>query len=203
ADVNGVWKEVVQTSTTGTLEITPGATLVVFAGLESGPFTDETPGRLWRTSVSEAVNARVIARDMKERNARTILGIGESVRAPGTFDVIQQTLLDEGGPDFIVRQIVYKSASNPDFTRAINEEAPNPQNSEGVEEVLFISGQTTENVSFVQAVNDIPGYAGKKLFFTVAGTNSAFLENSAKALGPKAADIFGVMGNPPAHRFRA
>lgn len=160
--------------------ISPSATSPVLTEVDPFPATDARPGLLWRTAPPDSLQGISIAEDMRSRQ-------------PQTETSTRVTVIYETGPygEFLAGAFEERfsvlggiTTRRPFDTQAALAEAvvrtvaasPRP------DEVLFVSSQTPDVISFLQAVADNRDYDGLRLFLTDSGANRDVLESADPAV---------------------
>lgn len=171
----------------GTLFISPSATSPALTGLDGNNPSDDEPGLMWRTAPPDDLQGRAIAAD--------ILGLDELRSGPGALDTATSiSIIFEEGPygeglasvissEFMARCPAestcsvelrsYATASQRDtFTTMDGQNA-------AIEEVVFISSNVDQIVSFLDAAGAVSGFAvdGKAIFLPDAGANQDLIED--------------------------
>lgn len=150
------------------LIISPSATSPSLSGLETPPFDDQAPGRLWRTAPPDSLQGQAIANDMnrpgpgRPGSVSSVAVIHEAgAYGEGLLQVF--TLLFQG----TVEVFPYDNESALSFGIADAGLA-------NVEEVLFISSQSEDVISFLDAAT-LTTYANKQIFLTDGAANQDVL----------------------------
>lgn len=148
----------------GVLIISPSASSDRLTGIDEQNPSDESPGTLWRTAVPDGQQAPRIAADIVAR------GVSELaiVYAAGPYgDSLAELVIRELGGAVTVEE--YQFSTDGELGSTVTTVADR-----SVQEVLFISSDTSQIVSFINAAGDRAGYADKSFFLTDAGANSTF-----------------------------
>ncbi len=183
-DVEQVWSAV---RGNGTLVITPAATSPALAGLERET-SDSDPGLLWRMAPSDALQGRVIAEDMLDRDVRRAIVIRERGSYGDGLAEVFVNRFQAGGGTASLLSITSEAEIDKVAGSVASEDAP---------EVLFVSSQQRWIVAFLRAAATLPAFADKGLFLTDAAANQSVLTDA----GTTAAAVFSrVRGTRPAPR---
>lgn len=167
------------------LVISPSATSPALSTLEIPPFTDDQPGRLWRTAPPDSLQGQAIANDM------TAPGFGRSGPVSNVAVIHEAGAYGEGL--LSVFQLVFPGSVTiyPYSTPSGMSESIAEAGNTSVEEVVFISSQSDDAISFLDAAS-LPGYNGKQIFLTDAAANSDVLTQADSTRFPQ------VRGSRPA-----
>ena len=148
------------------LIISPSASSDRLTGIDGESPTDAMPGTLWRTAVPDGQQAPRIAEDL---NARGITQLA-IVYASGPYgDSLAELVIEALGEGVTVEEFPF--ATDGELGAHVTTVADRP-----VQEVLFISSDTPQIVSFVNAAGDRAGYADKSFFLTDAAGNATFAD---------------------------
>ena len=163
----------------GVLMISPSATSPALTDLDPEDVSDESPGLLWRTAASDALQGEVIAEDMlgpgteREVAVTQVAVIYESgAYGEGLFEVFARAFQSGGGE--AAQQFPFSDEGQ--LADAIADVG-----NSSVEEVLFISSQPDDIVGFLDAAATLPGYAAKGIFLTDAAANPDVLSSANSA----------------------
>lgn len=164
---------------TDTLVISPSATSPALSALDPVEGSDEVPGLLWRTAPPDSLQGAAISFDMGEPG---------SERAAAASDV---AVIAESGPYGDELANVFMARFQADYAgdaELLTYDSATTLNDRIVDaalgdydEVLFISSQTADVISFMDAAATLPGYAAKGIFLTDAAANSDLLEDANPA----------------------
>ncbi len=148
------------------LIISPSASSDRLTGIDGESPTDDSPGTLWRTAVPDGQQAPQIAQDLTTRGV-TSLAI---VYASGPYgDSLAELVIQALGSGVTVEEFPF--TTDAELGSHVSTVADRP-----VEEVLFISSNTAQIVSFINAAGDRTGYDGKSFFLTDAAGNASFAD---------------------------
>jgi branched-chain amino acid transport system substrate-binding protein len=162
----------------GVLVISPSATSPALTALDPVEVSDDSPGLLWRTAASDALQGAVIAADMLEPGAGRLAPV-TSVAAihevgaygDGLYEVFARAFEEGGGT---VQEIAYDGEGQ--LTDAIAD-----GQASGADEILFISSQAADIINFLGGAASLPGYDDKGIFLTDAAANPDVLANANPA----------------------
>lgn len=158
---------------TNTLLISPSATSPDLTLLDTANPTDEAPGLLWRTVPPDSVQGRTIAEDMLARGVMSVVVVAES----GSYGVgLQNFFVDvyrEMGGTVAGELLPFGSSSERDAALVSAIEVIEAGDAQ---ELLFISGEISDSVEFLN-------FASTSTAFT--GGAGIFLTDTSKT-----ADIF-------------
>ncbi len=195
SDTKAVFEDLADT---GALVISPSATSPELTGLDPETVSDDAPGLLWRTAPSDALQGAVIAADMRGPGmgrvdpdpVSEVVVIHETgAYGEGLFDVFAGEFVARGGSP--PQELVYAGTSQTELTDAISDAGLT-----SAQEVLFISSQAPQIVTFLETADQLAGYAEKNIFLTDAAANpdvlaadtSLFARVRATRLAPLDAD---------------
>jgi branched-chain amino acid transport system substrate-binding protein len=159
------------------LILSPASTSPSLTGYDGvAQATDDVPGLLWRTAVSDVVQGSAIARHLTEKfpDDKHVVVIHEKgAYGGGLKDVFTQAYQKDGRT---VTALEFSSAAERDFAVL---EAPKS----APKTVLFFSSQTLDAVAFLNAAkaNENESYKDLKLFLTDSGANPDLLSKAAGA----------------------
>ena len=167
------------------LIISPSATSPALSGLESPPFSDQAPGRLWRTAPPDSLQGQAIASDMTEP------GVGRAAPVSNVAVIHEAGAYGEGL--LAVFKLVFPGSVTelPYDNQAVLGEAIASAGASGVQEVVFISSQSDDVIAFLDAAS-LPNYDGKSIFLTDGAANSDVLSEANPVRFPQ------VRGSRPA-----
>lgn len=176
-------------STTSVVLISPSSTSPALTTLEAVPASDELPGRLWRTAPTDEEQARQIQRDMDARGVTDAFVVAQT----GAYGDGLVSLL--GNDTRTAISIRFSTAGT--LSNALNVVADEAD----VEEIVFISSDTSDAVSFLTAAVEDPRLDGKTFMLTDAAANEDLLTGIA-ALSPDQATslIDRIRGTRPRQR---
>lgn len=150
----------------GALLISPSATSPALTALDGATATDAEPGLLWRTAPPDSLQGVVIAEDMLERGVRQVAVVYQrGAYGEGLAEVFVDEL-DAGGGS--VTRWPYDDAEGPSAAIV-------GASDDAVEEVLFISSDVDDIVTFLNAAATLSDYSALNLFLTDAARNSDVL----------------------------
>lgn len=164
----------------GTLMISPSATSPALTELDGLDPTDQDPGLLWRTAPPDSLQGTAMAVDM----ASNQVGIAKvaAVYEDGAYGTgLSDAFIDafEGGGG-VVDRFPFSDDSTRDAAVASAGDA-------SYDEVLFISGEITDIVAFLNGIPYISGYADRPIFLADGARDTALLTDTnadAKAYLP-------------------
>lgn len=146
------------------LLVSPSASSDRLSALDGENPTDEMPGRLWRTAVPDGQQAPQIADDMGARGI-TDLAI---VFASGAYgESLAELVIGELDDSVAVEEFPFATAG--ELGALVT-----TVGGRSVQEVLFISSNTDEAVSFINTARMQADYEDKTFFLTDAAANAAF-----------------------------
>lgn len=164
---------------TGVLMISPSATSPALTDLDPEGVSDESPGLLWRTAPSDALQGEVIADDMRDPGMGREVAVSQvaviyesGAYGEGLFEVFARAFQAQGGD--AAQQFPFSDEGQ--LADAIADVG-----NSSVEEVLFISSQPDDIVGFLDAAATLPGYAAKGIFLTDAAANPDVLSSANSA----------------------
>lgn len=150
----------------GALIISPSATSPALTALDGTDATDDNPGLLWRTAPPDSLQGLVIAQDALDRGVGAVAVVYQlGAYGEGLADVFVDEFSAGGGA---ATRVPYEDANGP--SAAIVDASGS-----GASEVLFISSDVDDIVTFLNASATLSGYAGLTLFLTDAARNSDVL----------------------------
>lgn len=162
----------------GVLVISPSATSPALTALDPADVSDDSPGLLWRTAASDALQGAVIAADMRgpgEGRAVAVTSVAAihevGAYGDGLYEVFARAFVESGGT---VEEIAYDGEGQ--LTDAIAD-----GQASGADEVLFISSQAVDIIDFLDGAANLPGYDDKGIFLTDAAANPDVLANANPA----------------------
>jgi branched-chain amino acid transport system substrate-binding protein len=168
SDAEQVWQAV---RGAGTLVISPAATSPALSGLEMNT-SDENPGLLWRTAPTDALQGRVIADDMIERQVPAVHVIREvGAYGEGLASVFADRYRQGGGNVTLIS--ISSEAQAAEAASAVAAADPG--------EILFVSSQQSWIISYLNAAANQPAVATRSIFLTEAAANQEVLTGSAAA----------------------
>jgi len=154
-------------TTTRTLFITPSATSPTLTTLEPDPASDDAPGRVWRTAPSDVEQADTMAADLNARGVRDIAIIADdSTYENGLVGLLGERLM-------IGQEERFSTAGGVSGGLAMAIEAVADG---GSSEVVFISSESRNAVSFLSAVAGDPRFTSRRFFLTDAAANKTLLD---------------------------
>ena len=150
----------------GAITISPSATSPDLTELGGYP-TPDAPGLFWRTSPPDDLQAYVIARDLLDRGVtRIAILYEESSYATSLADAV--TAGFEGGG----RTITSRSYSN--GTELANLIAPTFEDPDS--EVVFLTGETADVVTFLDGAANNPDNIGRNIFLADAAADAVLFD---------------------------
>jgi len=159
----------------GVLLISPSATSPALTSLDPESVSNESPGRLWRTAASDALQGSVIASDMlepgegREVAVSSVAAIHEvGAYGDGLYEVFAREFQAGGGS---VQEFPFDGAGQ--LSDAVGNVALS-----SAEEVLFISSQATDIAMFLDSAAKLGGFDGKGIFLTDAAANPDVLSSA-------------------------
>jgi branched-chain amino acid transport system substrate-binding protein len=164
---------------TDTLLISPSATSPSLTLLDNPTPTDEQPGLLWRTVPPDSLQGSTIAEDMILRGITRVSVVAEN----GSYGLgLQNQFIDEfvdmGGTIVGTPQAFASSAERDAAIAGSATGSP--------EEILFISGEISDSVAFLNVAGRTPAFEGIGVFLTdTSKTDDIFTETA-----PAAASVF-------------
>lgn len=153
------------------LLISPSASSTELTDLEP-PASDESPGRLWRTTAPDGPQAARIAADIVDRGIVRLAIVHEA----GAYGDGLATRVTDALP---------ASVTVEDYQFATAGRLAELQGEVGrsdAEEVLFISSRTEDSVGFLNAASASSFYDGKTFFLTDAAANQDLVDGIADAM---------------------
>ena len=160
----------------GVVVISPSATSPALTALDPNDVSDDSPGLLWRTAPSDALQGSVIASDMlgpgegRLGQVTSVAAIHEvGAYGEGLFKVFADEFRAGGGS---VEEFPFEGEGQ--LTDAIADVGALP-----VQEVLFISSQAPNIVAFLNGAATLPDYDDKNIFLTDAAANPDVLAASS------------------------
>jgi branched-chain amino acid transport system substrate-binding protein len=187
----------------GVVIISPSATSPALTALDNSTPTQENPGFLWRTAPPDTLQSKVIAADMRMRMVSNVAVLFQTgPYGDGLVQLFEEEFLAAGGG--MVHR--YEFNSGQDFSSSVAEIAVEISNSD-VTEVLFVSSDSTDFVSFLVQTTATPDLEtafvdtlgdpmmGGGLFFPDAGFDISVLEDS---VGQSASVFEKIRGTRPA-----
>jgi branched-chain amino acid transport system substrate-binding protein len=151
---------------TGTLIVSPAATSPALTDIDVTSPSDAAPGLLWRTAPPDSLQGAAIAADMERR----AVGDVAVIHAAGAYG--------EGLARELRRAFSGEVTLFPFDDTTARDEAVAEAGAGAFEEVLFISSQTADAVSFLNASALLSAYDGKGIFLTDAAANADFLDGT-------------------------
>ena len=148
------------------LLISPSASSDDLTLLEPPNPTDASPGRLWRTAVPDGEQAMAIVEDLQSRSIQRLAVL----YAAGSYGT---TLAEEVGDALSRTAMVSLHEYRTDAELA--QQATAVAHSDA-DEVLFISPQTDEVISFLNTAANNERYDDKRFFVTDAAANQDFVD---------------------------
>lgn len=156
----------------GTILISPSATSPALTDIDGlPPHTDESPGLFWRTAPPDSLQGRVIAQQMTEvlevTNAAVIHETG--AYGEGLAEVFQENFVggERTAEAFPFSDITALSLA----TASVGEG--------NFDEVLVISSNTSDVVTFLNAAAGIEGFSDKGIFLTDGARDQQLLDDTA------------------------
>jgi branched-chain amino acid transport system substrate-binding protein len=154
-------------NTFGTLVISPSATSPALTTLDGLKKTDEDPGLLWRTAPPDSLQGTVQALDMRERGTRRVAAIYEDgVYGNGLVDAFIAEFEDD---THTADRLPFSDASQRDV-------AVQGAGDDVYDEVLFISGEITDMIAFLDGASQVGGYETRPIFLADGARDDALLD---------------------------
>jgi branched-chain amino acid transport system substrate-binding protein len=142
--------------------------------LDPAEVSNDSPGLLWRTAASDALQGAVIARDMltvRDPAVTSVAAIHEvGAYGEGLFEVFARDFRDGGGT---LEEYPYEDSGQ--MAEAIAQAG-----SSGVQEVLFISSDTAAIIGFLDSVASLVEYEDKGIFMTDPAANPDVLAEASQ-----------------------
>ena len=177
-------------STENVVLISPSSTSPMLTALESLPGSDELPGRLWRTAPTDQEQARQIQLDM---DARGISNAFIVAQAGAYGDGLVSLLANDTRTAISVRFATAGTLAN-----ALNVVAEQTD----VEEIVFISSDTADAVSFLTAAAEEPRLDDKTFMLTDAAANTDLVAGIAALSPDLSTSLIGrIRGTRPRSRI--
>lgn len=174
----------------GVLIISPSATSPALTQLDPPEVSNDSPGLLWRTAASDALQGAVIASDMldpgegREAPVTRVAVIHEAgAYGDGLYDVFSRAFTDGGGS---AEEYLFEGEGQ--LTDAIADVGANTD----ATEVLFISAQAPLIAAFLDSAATLASYDSKTIFLTDAAANPDVLKDIDSGLAAR------VRGTRPA-----
>lgn len=158
--------------------ISPSATSPALTAIEPEA-SDAAPGMIWRTAPPDSLQGRAIAKAMVDG----LGGVASTSTAAVIFEAgaYGEFLAQEFRTRFESlggRATLYRYDNQAQLDEALLEAVAEPD----VEEVLFVSSQSQDVVSFLTTADVAPGYAGVRLFVTDSGANVDVVEDASASV---------------------
>ena len=169
---------------TGTVQISPSSSSAALTGLETGPFTDDRPGMLWRTAPPNTSHSATAASDMRARGLTKIAIVGVEGFGTAFGEALQANFLAEGGESAPL--LIFQDDNPTDRDAQILAVATNNPDAEAI---AFLASNTADAVSFAQIAATSAAYEEKEVFLSGAAGNSDFLAEAPESL-------FGLQTDP-------
>lgn len=173
-------------STDDVVLISPSSTSPELTTLEPVPASDEAPGRLWRTAPTDEEQARQIQLDMDSRTVGDAFVVAQS----GAYGDGLVALL--GNDTRTAVSVRFSTAGT--LSNALNVVADETD----VEEIVFISSDTSDAIAFLTAAVEDPRLDGKTFMLTDAAANEDLLTGLSALSAEQASDLYGrIRGTEP------
>jgi ABC-type branched-subunit amino acid transport system substrate-binding protein len=147
------------------LMISPSATSPALTDLDPADVSNSSPGRLWRTAASDALQGTAIARDMltvQDPPVTSVAAIHEvGAYGEGLYEAFARDFRDGGGNPM---EFPYEDAG------ALSEVLAQVGSSD-VQQVLFISSDTPTIVGFLESTSNLAEFDDKLLFMPDTAAN--------------------------------
>jgi branched-chain amino acid transport system substrate-binding protein len=144
-----------------TLLLSPAATSPELTAADTVSASDESPGLLWRTAPSDAAQGPKIADDMLTRGVTRVAAIvQEGSYGDGLYGVFAEAL------DSSITVEPYPYSLDVERTDAISQVSVS-----NVDEVLFISSESSDITKFLDTAATDGGFSSKGLFLTDAAAS--------------------------------
>ncbi len=184
-----------------TLVISPSATSPALTALDGGSGSDSSPGLLWRTAPPDSLQSRVIAATMLDSGVQNVAVIFQQGAYGDALTTLFRDDFTDGGGGRIDS---YPFESGSDFSTSVATVAEGIGAGD-VDEVLFISSDTTDYVAFLRSATatdalqtqyvDNLGAEDRGIFFADAAYSADMLVETA---GSSAALFPKIRGSRPA-----
>lgn len=170
---------------TGTLVISPSATSPALTAQDNTSPTDANPGLLWRTAPPDSLQGQVIAADMSGRGVSQVAVINQT----GAYgDELVRVFEEEFGSSLIDIVKYDESSEIGDAIVTVSATA--------AEEVLFVSSQSDDVISFLNGVAATAAFDGKSIFLSDSAANADVIDGAdpgvlARVRGTRPAAVSG------------
>jgi branched-chain amino acid transport system substrate-binding protein len=155
-----------------TLVISPAATSPALSDADPDDVSDENPGLLWRTPPSDSAQGPKIADDMSARGVTSVAAIVQN----GAYgDGLRKVFLEATDSSITVQELRYSLAVE-------RNDAISQASVSNVDEVLFISSESSDIVAFLELVASDSGFDDKTLFLTDAAASVDVVSSAPTAL---------------------
>lgn len=171
-DTLAVYNELNVQNHFGTLVISPAATSPALSGVDTSQATDESPGLLWRTVPPDDVQGNAIAQYLLGQGKKSISMVQEKGAYGEGLAGVFLPAFQSGGGSAQVHIFSSVATRNAAIMAAGADSTP---------EVLFISSQTSDAISFVKQAETSSDYDTKQLFLTDSAANSDLYKQAAGA----------------------
>ena len=170
----------------GTLLISPSASSPALTDLDGLEHTNADPGLLWRTAPPDTIQGPVIAASMIHRGSTDVAAIHrEDSYGQGLALVVHEAFVADGRT---LRLLPF------DDEAGLVDQTVTAVEDGDVDEVLFVSSNLDEVVSFLVAASTLPNFDGVDIFLTDAAHNQDLLDDAEAAI-----DALGtIRGTSPA-----
>jgi branched-chain amino acid transport system substrate-binding protein len=159
-----------------TLFVSPSATSPALTNLDQTSFSEEKPGLIWRTAPPDSLQGAALADDVGEEVAGPVevaVIYQEGPYGSGLADVFEEEFANE---NHTVSLHPFTNDSERDT--AVNEVA-----TAGVDAVLFISSEVSDDVAFINAAYAREEYADLPIWLADAARDQQLLDGTTDSLG--------------------
>ncbi len=172
----------------GVMIVSPSATSPALTDIDGLEKSDQNPGLFWRTAPPDDLQGLAIAQDMAQRDRSNVAVIHETSNYGSALAEVFKTYFEaSGGRTAALFPFDEGSASGRD-TQVV-------EVAQGTyDEVIFISGNVNDYISFLNAAKDLAYYENVGIFLTDAGRDVTMLGAT-----PEASALYDqVRGSAPA-----
>ncbi len=166
----------------GAITVSPSATSPALTELGGYP-TEGSPGLFWRTSPPDDLQAYVIAQDLQDRGITSIVILHEE--SSYATSLAEAVAANFGGGGSSVTTRSYSNGT--ELASLIS-----PTFEDGVSEVVFFTGETSDVVTFLDGAANNAANIGRSIFLADAAADSLLFD-----VGPGAALLPYVRGTRP------
>lgn len=151
----------------GTVLISPSATSPALTDIDGVVKTDEDPGLFWRTVPPDSLQGAVMARDIAERGSQDVAVIYEAgPYGEGLAVAFSEVFEGTGGRYTLL----------PYSDEGQRAEAVTAASDRGFDEVVFISGEITHIIAFLESAGALSAYDDRPLFLTDGARDLTLLQ---------------------------